>query len=39
MQPADYSEGGPGSFMELQMGWDLDITTAIILTIAYVLPG
>ena len=39
MQPADYSEGGPGSSTKLQLGWDLDVTIAIILIIAYVPPN
>ena len=39
MQLADYSEGGLGLSTELQLGWDLDITAAIIPLIAYVPPG
>ena len=37
-QPADYSEGGSGPSAELQIKWGLDIVTAIIPIIAYVLP-
>ena len=39
MQPADYSQGGPGSSTELQMGWDLDVTITIIPIVAYAPPG
>ena len=39
MQPADYSEGGPGSSMELQVGGDFNAAIAIIPIIAYRLPG
>ena len=38
-QPADYSGGGPGSSMELQVGWNLDLAIAIILIIACELLG
>ena len=36
-EPTDYSKGGSGISTELHIGWDLDITTAIIPVIAYVL--
>ena len=36
-QLVDYSEGGSGPSTELQIGWDIDLTTAIIPIIAYVL--
>ena len=38
-QPTDYSGGGPGSSMELQLGWSLNVAVAIILIIACGLLG
>ena len=36
MQPENYLEEGPRSSTELQLGWDLDVTIAIIPIIACV---
>ena len=38
-QPADYFKGSSGLSMELQTGWDLDLTIAIIPITAYVPPN
>ena len=35
-QPVDFFEEGPGSSVELQVGWDFDIIAAIISVIACV---